>query len=365
MAERRSQRTTGMGYKTAITLVVGSYPPDACGVGDYTSCLAAALAARGHDVEVLVGERWRSASTQAGGRAVVHLQYPSVGTGASLAPLWSLIRGAEDLRVLTLHEFSQSHALRKLASLAMAFFADVVVANTAIEARAIGRWSRSVRRPAVIPIGSNIPTGPTAERVIDVVHFGLLGPGKGLESFFELVELAPRDWVFAIVGDSAPQHRRFADEMADRAARLGVRWFGRQTDTDTARLLQSARIAYLPYPDGASERRGSLLAALSNGVVVITTDGPATTAELRAAVLLAANPRQALDVASAEMARPSVASAAGLAYARRRSWDEIASRHEASYADELSSLDSTRHMPGSLTVTRRQPVRGRRWLGRP
>ena len=313
-----------------ILVVVGSFPPEACGVGAYTARLVEAFTARGRSVQVSVGNSWPIAAPASDG-TITHLQYPSVGAGTSLSPVRAFVRPTRGPKVLTLHEFTRSHILRKLASVALALAADAVVATSRREALAIRRWTCGLKRPVVIPIGSNIPEAAQRTRDIDVVYFGLLGPGKGLELFLELVELAPAGWVFAVVGEAPPQYCSFAKEMAGRASRLGVRWIGPQPDAEVARVLSSARFAYLPYPDGASERRGSLFAAMANGAVPITTVGPDTTAELGECVISAADPRAALAAACSEPATLLRVASAGSAYLKGRAWDAIAAQHDLLY----------------------------------
>ena len=41
-----------------VIMITGSYPPDYCGVGDYTAKLVAELKASNNDVEVVAGKNW-------------------------------------------------------------------------------------------------------------------------------------------------------------------------------------------------------------------------------------------------------------------------------------------------------------------
>jgi glycosyltransferase involved in cell wall biosynthesis len=97
-----------------------------------------------------------------------------------------------------------------------------------------------------------------------------------------------------------------------------------------ARELASATIVYLPYPDGVSERRGTLLAALGNGAAVVTTDGPFRPQGLERAVRFASNPHSAVRLIAILLGEPRARAAlreAGRAYAAVRDWAEIARQH--------------------------------------
>jgi hypothetical protein len=56
--------------------------------------------------------------------------------------------------------------------------------------------------------------------------------------------------------------------------------------------MQKSLIAYFPFPDGASERRGSLLAAMNNNMAIFTTEGQQTTNEMKTVVTIVNDPSE-------------------------------------------------------------------------
>ena len=77
------------------------------------------------------------------------------------------------------------------------------------------------------------------------------------------------------LGSSDPTNRATARALDALADELGVSaeliWTGYLEPPEVSAALLSADMAVLPYADGASFRRGSLLAVLAHGLPVITT----------------------------------------------------------------------------------------------
>src|SRR5664280_100229 len=142
---------SGIG-RTRVILVSGSFPPDACGVGDYTYRLVSALPkqtisvrvfttiapARSLDPELDICptvRRWSfiglpilSRRIKAADPDIVHLQYPTIAYGAGLLP--QLLVLTRRPFIVTIHEASASHMLRRLALYPFLILADHVVATT-------------------------------------------------------------------------------------------------------------------------------------------------------------------------------------------------------------------------------------------
>jgi glycosyltransferase involved in cell wall biosynthesis len=96
----------------------------------------------------------------------------------------------------------------------------------------------------------------------------------------------------------------------------------------------------MPFPDGASEKRGSLLAALSNGLPVITTKGRSTPTELEDVVRFCSSPAEAVEAAQALLEAPALREelgARGRHYAEKFSWESIAQSHIAIYQQLVAS----------------------------
>lgn len=349
-----------------VLLISGSLPPRICGVGDYVYRLAAAISEVGPDIQVLttagpvrVGAGF---SVRAGVRGwgfshlpdaireirsaspdIVHLQYPTAEYGAGLLP--QALALSRVPFITTIHEASYSHILRRASLYPFLAFVDQVVATTSFEANYMVRMYPPVRaRISVIPVGSSIPAVHTRSRDRNViVYFGLVAPNKGLEDFLRLAKLAKASgehWIFQVVGTPPSKHDTYAKNLRYAARSLAVEWRSNLPAEEVAQHLANAGAVYLPFPDGASLRRTSLIAALLNGSPVITTRGEATPKGLTDGekVVYADSPETALEAVGTITSNPGFGdrlSRGAVKYAERFSWPEIARQHVALYESVL------------------------------
>jgi glycosyltransferase involved in cell wall biosynthesis len=339
-----------------IGLVTGDSVEGTCGVRDYTHTLAAALERHGVVTEIVTSRQWgvRDLSRirdqlRAFSADITHVQYPSTTYGMSLAP--HAIAALASPSAVTVHEVRQAHPLRKASLLPLASVSQIVVFTSTIERTELRRLAPWIKnKSCVVPIGSMIPVGRSKdERVRRIVFFGLVTPEKGLDDVLELARLVARsgtDVRVTILGNVPEKFRDYHAELVARCVGLPVDWMTKLDGAEIADVLAETAVAYLPYPDGASERRGSLLAALTNGVATISTSGPFTTDALVGAIALADEPARAWEVAQRLLDTPdSLAELGrrGQAYAARFDWNAIAERHVELY-DEMTTPG--RHRPG-------------------
>ena len=115
-----------------------------------------------------------------------------------------------------------------------------------------------------------------------MAYFGFLNTSKGARdlaaALVGLVDSGHDARLVMIggqVGASDPTNasylESFRDEMASRGLADRVIWTGHVPAAEVSAWLHAADVAALPYTDGASYRRGSLLAALAHGVPIVTT----------------------------------------------------------------------------------------------
>jgi glycosyltransferase involved in cell wall biosynthesis len=145
--------------------------------------------------------------------------------------------------------------------------------------------------PVLIPIGSNIAVAPPehfdraawrarlgigADETL-LAYFGLISLSKGLDTLLDALARLPARFRLVVIGGvaTAPEDRAYADAIRQQIVRLGldqrVTVTGHCAEADVSAHLLAADIAALPFADGASFRRGSLLAALAHGLAVVTT----------------------------------------------------------------------------------------------
>jgi glycosyltransferase involved in cell wall biosynthesis len=327
-----------------VVLITGPCEPGKCGVGDYSRILAGALRKAGVQTEIVTGGEWRLARLPSLlrlvrnlGADIFHLQYPTAGFGYKLGPQ-GLSMGLPC--VVTLHEGSNSHVLRKLSLFPFSLRTKHMIFTSHEERGFAIRWAPWLEgHSSVIPIGSNIEGGDGGMRrdPYEIVYFGLIMPHKGMDDVLELAQMLRNNgqqFRLRIVGSYRREHANYVKELHHRSEGLPVLWEENLCSSEVRQRLSGARIAYLPFPDGVSERRGSLKAALTNGVAVITTRGKHTPAELDSVVRFCATPadawRTVCELAENTAEAEDLGNRARL-YAKRFSWEAIAHRHISIY----------------------------------
>ncbi|MGC8874193.1 MAG: glycosyltransferase [Chloroflexia bacterium] len=153
------------------------------------------------------------------------------------------------------------------------------------------------RPPELIPLGSSLPAdlpgydraawrarlGVAPDQAL-LGYFGLLHPSKGADLLVEAAARAreyfglPLRLLFVGGGTGAtdPGNRVFLEALRTRIRALGleaaVLWSGPCAAEEAAAHLRACDLVVLPYRDGASFRRSSLIAALALGCPVLTTE---------------------------------------------------------------------------------------------
>lgn len=297
-----------------IGIVTGEFPPMRGGVGAYTELLARHLAASDHQVYLLsrVGTQaaaqvaaWGPGSLRAIARwagdnqlQIVSLQFQTAAF--DMSPWVHFLPQAVSAPVVTtFHDlrfpylFPKAGALRPwiVAHLARAS-AGVIVTNHEDAAQV-----RHLPRTALIPIASNIlaplprPFDPAPWRAragaapADFLlgYFGLLNHSKGFDTLLaSLAALRAAGVPARLVviggeaGSSDPSNAAYAAEIQALLARLALTPYVHFTgyledEIAVGSFLKASDIVALPFRDGVSYRRGSLMAAIRYGCPVVTT----------------------------------------------------------------------------------------------
>lgn len=183
-----------------------------------------------------------------------------------------------------------------------------------------------------------------------IAYFGFLNSSKGgltlIHTLHRLKQDRPQVRLLMIggkVGASDPSNFAYLQKVEQLIDALGLRenvqWTGHQPDADVGADLNACDVLFMPYEDGASLRRGTLMAGLANGCAIVTTQPQEPLPELEdGAQLLYVPPR---DPEAAALIIKHLLDNVALAgqlrrRARRRSkhfhWDVIAEKHQELYA---------------------------------
>ncbi len=314
-----------------ILFLTGEYPPMQGGIGDFTALLADRLADRGLEPAVLTA---RGARTVRDGRVpvepslphwgwttwpvvlgevdrwrpkVVHLQYQaaafSMHPAIHLLPWWLRRRRPHLGLAVTFHDLRVPYLLpgagpiRLLALRLLARGCHAVATTNEPDRRTLQSWlPGGHRRPSLIPLAGETPPDPPSpdarRRVreglgiggdeLTICFFGLLNRSKGIDHLLQALAqvrgegLRPRLLLLgATAGASDPTNVTYGEAILAEAARLGLdsllTWAGYVPREELGAYFQAADIAALPFTDGVSLRRTSLIAVLAHGLPLVTT----------------------------------------------------------------------------------------------
>ncbi len=377
-----------------IALLTAHYQParTACGVGDYTRCLRHAFERRGHDCLILT-----SASTRTGekdvhrlsgrwdlrdlSRAVdiltaarvdlVIMQYTpeqyGYGLLFKLLPIRLRMARPSAVFITTFHTLVGGRSIAKASALLLAASSHVAVSIHAelsdLYRRRLPWWSHKLRE---IPIGANIPD-PTidtetakaglrarlglAAKTPLLGTFGFACPGKGLETLFHALHALnqSREVHLLCIGEDRAEDVAYRCTLKELEGRLGlgprVHWLGGLSGEEVANLLLGVNAYVVPYDDGASLRRGTLMAGFQVGVPIVTTIPRYPDDALRSGETVLAVPTQSHEALAhsitALLADPILQQKLrdGMtSVSARFGWDAIAAQHEACTVPRTTSL---------------------------
>lgn len=302
-----------------IGLISGEFPPMPGGVGDFTRSLAERICDYGHEVHILSRPGSTSATLNVSeapgwgpgclpairawarrlGLDIVNLQYQTAAF--DMSPYIHFMPTALDQPlVTTFHDlrypylFPKAGRLRDWIVKRLAHSSAGIITTNHGDDRCLSRLPN--RR--LIPIGSSIPRvnhnegaalaarwrAPADANNFVLGHFGFVNAVKGIDYLIEALATlrsAGNDLRLLFIGArrnkvDTEEDAAYLNSLEARIERLGladaIDWTGYLTDREAAACFGAIDLMALPFTDGASYRRSSLIAAIHNGCAILTTE---------------------------------------------------------------------------------------------
>ncbi len=319
---------------TRVTFLTGEYPPMQGGIADHIALLAQALAPLGVESSILINRRWQDTTGGTslpefpvnavvpnwGWRCwpavtrflgahqpdVLHIQYQAaafdLGGWVNWLPWFLKQRRVKTRLVTTFHDvrlpyiFPKAGPFRWRSILALARFSDAVICTNREDLQTLQQAFDSSPRLAHIPLGSNADPQPPAEfdrsawrgrygattDTLLLAYFGFLNESKGGEELIEALARLRQQGIDARlvliggeVGHADPTNRASAAKVQALIERRGLAGFVFRTGyvdlPQVSANLLAADAVVMPYRDGVSFRRTTLIAALRHGCPVVST----------------------------------------------------------------------------------------------
>ena len=299
-------------WKATAVGILSTYPPTACGLATFSAALARSLSAHGVEVNVVriadgstssdakvVGELVNDSSASAGAVsdllngndvAVIQHEYGLYGgdDGDEVIDVLGRVRVPSIVVAHTVLTNPTAHQRSVLVEIA-AMTDRVVVMSDAARQRLQHGFGVDPRKVVTIAHGATVAKRLSA-RASDhpeLLTWGLLGPGKGIERVIDAMATLHGRGVrphYRVAGRTHPKVLAAEGEsyrygLIDRAQRLGiaasVSFDSTYLDVDSlVSLIQGSSIVVLPYDSTDQATSGVLVDAVASGRPVVATAFP-------------------------------------------------------------------------------------------
>jgi glycosyltransferase involved in cell wall biosynthesis len=299
-----------------ILVLTGSYPPDKCGVGDFTSKLYNSLLEvnENSDIYLLSSNklikngnpvdlkllRWNFLDIRRTleiiksiNPDIIDFQFPTLSYRKSISILFLITRlKLNGFRiVITLHEYSYSSKLAQFrTNLLLRSAHRLIVVDELYKADLVHSKRANAEDILYIPVGSSIDRSQLSDEGIKLLrkkhiksnglligYFGFIIPAKGVETLIQLGHiLKQQNRKFKIIiaaelkGDNK-YHQELLKLIREKGLENESTITGYLPSHEIADLLRSMDVVVFPFTKGISTRNTSVLAALNQGVNVIST----------------------------------------------------------------------------------------------
>lgn len=368
-----------------IAMISGEYPPMPGGVGDFTRNLSERLQASSHDVSVLSRAGTASETlpvSHAGSwgfqglreiRAwlrrvnpdIVNLQFQTAAY--DMSPLVHFLPRFVDAPIVTtFHDLRFPYLFPKAGPIRNWIVMELARASTGVITtnHEDHRRLHNLPKRRLIPIGSSIKRRAidvkersalreglgASDRTFLIGHFGFVKAIKGVHYLLDALAKAVcegEDARLVFIGGrsntvDSREDEQYLHDLDEDIRRLDlnrkVHWSGFLSDDEVAAWFKAIDLMALPYTDGASYRRSSLIAAIHQGCAILTTQ-PAIEVETfehgRNLWLVPQSSAESIQIALARLLRNRVQletlRAGALELSKRFDWDAITRETAAFY----------------------------------
>lgn len=303
-----------------ICFIVGSFPYMDCGVGDFTSMMANALARIGNDVSVITSvkansdvddievhnivDKFNYSSIKLIIRElkkinpdIIHIQYPSHGfynrkITSILLPLMIKKKIKKSKLVETVHEYPKySWKGRCIYWINYKIMDKTIFVEEYYNNLIKKDFPNMYKKLNIsnIPIGSNIPQSSICElekkKLIDklglsnkkiITYFGFARPNKGIDDLFKAISVIKNENIKVLYIGELRENNEYEKSLLELMEKLNIKdkfviTGYIKTNIEVADYLSISDVCVLPFKDGVKERYGSFLAACTQKIKIITT----------------------------------------------------------------------------------------------
>jgi glycosyltransferase involved in cell wall biosynthesis len=319
-----------------IGIITGEYPPLQGGIGGYTDILSKRLHGLGHDIFIFSENRAEQQSpdiplshtktwgygairaiqswVSANQLDIVTLQFQTAAF--SMSPWIHFLPHFLDIPfVTTFHDLRFPYLFPKAGRLRDWIVMHLARASSGVIVTNHEDYER-VRylKAELIPMGSTVlgdesDFDSTAWRPSDdflIAHFGFINHTKGVDSLLKALANLPNVHLLMIgdkTGTADPSNAAYAKTIDALIAEFGlenrITWTGFVGDSKVFKYLRAVDAVVLPFRDGASFRRSSLMVAIHLGCTIITTQPSVSIPEFEQGQMLLVRPGDSAGLAAA------------------------------------------------------------------